>query len=600
MTASPSLRRQRLPTGCGPGVVIGQYRVTSLIGQGGMGAVYAAEHTLLGRTAAIKVLLADLSHRRKIVLRFFNEARAAAAIRHPGIIEIYDVGWSADNAAYIVMEHLDGESLSRRAARGPMPWHIAFALARQISGALAAAHGKGIVHRDLKPDNIFVVTDPEVPGGERIKLLDFGIAKLNDRQPDAESTLTGVVIGTPTYMAPEQCRGVAVDHRADFYSLGCLVFKLCVGRPPFVSASAGDVLASHIHSSPPLLGLFVPEIAPEAEALVQRLLAKLPEDRPQSAEEVIQLLDAATRGGNRANGSSGRKAIMASASVSSSAVGNAEVTATAFDTAASGAATLMTEPPATATGSDTAAPGAATLVPEPLAAPTGGATPAAMEGPRRRGELQLKAAIAASAVVALIVVVTREGPARTMPSLASGAPEQSERAVSTLRSGGAGASAEPAPTASPADGAAPGDAMVARSSVVPVARPEMPARYEEAGREAAPSGAPAVLPILASSKTAPASPIARRSANLVEVVIDSIPAGAEVVLGNNVLGQTPFHGKIRHREIDVTFVIRMTGYVQRKLVTRADRRISRRVALVSLASPVSPSDHDESVNPFAR
>src|SRR5215510_2762971 len=134
VTASSSARRQRLPTGYGPGVVIGQYRITGLIGQGGMGAVYAAEHMLLRRTAAIKVLLADLSQRQDMVLRFFNEARAAAAIRHPGIIEIYDVGWGADNAAYIVMEHLYGESLSCRAARGRLPWQVAFALARQIAG----------------------------------------------------------------------------------------------------------------------------------------------------------------------------------------------------------------------------------------------------------------------------------------------------------------------------------------------------------------------------------------------------------------------------------------------------------------------------------
>ena len=206
-----------------------------MIGRGGMGAVYAGEHVLLGRSAAIKVLLPELSQKQDVVMRLFNEARAATAIRHPGIIEVYDFGWTPEGAAFIVMEHLEGETLGRRASRARLRWQSALAIARQIAGALAAAHGKGIVHRDLKPDNIFLVSDPEVPGGERIKLLDFGIAKLaGESSATVNVTETGSVMGTPTYMAPEQCRGVAVDHRADLYSLGCIVFELCTGRPPFV------------------------------------------------------------------------------------------------------------------------------------------------------------------------------------------------------------------------------------------------------------------------------------------------------------------------------------------------------------------------------
>src|SRR5689334_4401433 len=185
------------------GSVIGQYRVTGVLGEGGMGVVYAAEHTLLGRPAALKLLLPELSSKQDIVQRFFNEARAATAIRHPGIVEIYDFGWTNEGAAYIVMELLQGETLRARRARGPMPWSAALAITRQIAGALGAAHAKGIVHRDLKPDNIFLVPDPEVPGGERIKLLDFGIAKLAGQAVGQHMTRTGAVIGTPTYMAPE-------------------------------------------------------------------------------------------------------------------------------------------------------------------------------------------------------------------------------------------------------------------------------------------------------------------------------------------------------------------------------------------------------------
>src|SRR5207237_90204 len=141
----------------------------------GMGAVYLAEHSMLGRRAAIKVLLPELSHHREIVARFFNEARALTAIRHPRIVEIFDFGYLPDASAYIVMEYLDGESLGTRCRRlRQLDPRRALTLVRQIAGALAAAHENSIVHRDLKPDNIFLVPDPEVPGGERIKVLDFG------------------------------------------------------------------------------------------------------------------------------------------------------------------------------------------------------------------------------------------------------------------------------------------------------------------------------------------------------------------------------------------------------------------------------------------
>jgi eukaryotic-like serine/threonine-protein kinase len=274
------------------GDVVGQYRITELLGQGGMGAVYAVEHTLLGRLAAVKVLLPELSRDQEIVNRFFNEARAAAAIRHPGIIEIYDFGWNHDGAAYIVMERLQGESLAARSARARMPWSRTLAITRQIAGVLAAAHAKGIIHRDLKPDNVFLEPDPEVAGGERVKLLDFGIAKLVGDSGHQCQTRTGMVFGTPGYMAPEQCRGVAIDQRADLYALGCVLFDLCTGRPPFEGEGAGDVLAAHIHLPVPAMTSLVPGIPAEIEGLARRLLAKQPQDRVQTAEEVIEAIDA--------------------------------------------------------------------------------------------------------------------------------------------------------------------------------------------------------------------------------------------------------------------------------------------------------------------
>jgi hypothetical protein len=279
-----------------PPTTVGQYRLSQKIGEGGMGVVYVAEHTLLGRLAAVKLLLPALSQNREIVARFFNEARAATAIRHPGIVEVYDFGYSPDGSAYIVMEYLQGESLAARARRGRISYRSALAITRQIAGALAAAHGKGIVHRDLKPDNVFLVPDAEVPGGERIKLLDFGIAKLaaDPSQSMQQLTQTGAVMGTPTYMSPEQCRGVSVDARSDLYSLGCMLFELCTGRPPFVGEGFGDVLAAHIHLPPPSVVSIAPDVPAPLDLLVRRLLAKDPAQRLGSAEEIIHAIDQAS------------------------------------------------------------------------------------------------------------------------------------------------------------------------------------------------------------------------------------------------------------------------------------------------------------------
>jgi eukaryotic-like serine/threonine-protein kinase len=272
------------------GSTVGTYRITGVIGVGGMGTVYSAEHTLLGRPAAVKILLPEYSKDPAVVTRLFNEARATTASRHPGIIEIFDFGWHVDGTAYIVMEHLVGESLAARLRRGRMPLEQVFSIGRQIANALTAAHQNGIVHRDLKPDNVYLVPDPEVADRERVKLLDFGIAKLQHAGVDQQTRL-GAVIGTPTYMAPEQCRGVAIDHRADLYSLGCILFELLGGRPPFVGEGMGDVLGAHIHVPAPPIASLVPDVPPAVAALVDRLLLKDPAQRIQTAAEVTHQID---------------------------------------------------------------------------------------------------------------------------------------------------------------------------------------------------------------------------------------------------------------------------------------------------------------------
>ena len=280
--------------------VVGSYRIIGKIGEGGMGAVYVAEHTLIGRQAAIKVLQREMSHRQDLVTRFFNEARAATAVKHPGIVEIYDFGYHTDGSAYIVMEYLEGETLSARLRRTrALPAARAVALGRQVAGALGAAHAKGIIHRDLKPDNIFIVRDPDVADGERTKILDFGIAKLAaGDQPGISKTRTGEVMGTPAYMSPEQSKGAGnVDARTDLYALGCILFEMVCGRPPFVAEGGGEVMAQHIYAPVPAPSSIAP-VTPQLEQFLLRALAKDPAHRFQSAEEMSAALQMAVPPGS--------------------------------------------------------------------------------------------------------------------------------------------------------------------------------------------------------------------------------------------------------------------------------------------------------------
>jgi eukaryotic-like serine/threonine-protein kinase len=278
------------------GTSIGNYQITAKIGEGGMGAVYRAVHSSLGRSAAVKVLLPEFSHNRDMVARFFNEAKAATAIRHSGIVEIYDFGFLPDQSAYIIMELLDGESLAARIRRDRrLDPARALQIIRSVARALHAAHEQGIVHRDLKPDNIFLVPDPEMPTGERVKLLDFGVAKLALAPDSGETprTRTGAVMGTPMYMAPEQCRGAGtVDRRADLYALGCILYELLCGRPPFLAEGTGDIIAHHLYFQPDPPSKHEPRIPEAVEMLVLKLLQKEPGFRPPTANHLAEAIDA--------------------------------------------------------------------------------------------------------------------------------------------------------------------------------------------------------------------------------------------------------------------------------------------------------------------
>jgi serine/threonine protein kinase len=271
---------------------IGQYNLLGQIGEGGMGAVWLGEHVALGRLAAIKVLHPEFSRKREYVKRFFNEARAAAAISDPGIVQIFDFGQHVDGSAYIVMERLEGEGLDQRLEHsGRLAVHEALRIVRQVASTLATAHAAGIVHRDLKPGNIFLVRDPEVAGGERAKVLDFGIAKLTDDSAGVK-TKSWAVLGTPKYMAPEQCRGAGfVDARSDVYSLGCVLFTLITGAPPFDAEGFGDVIAMQLREPAPAPSTRVDGISPAIDDIVLTCLAKDPAARYASAHDLATAID---------------------------------------------------------------------------------------------------------------------------------------------------------------------------------------------------------------------------------------------------------------------------------------------------------------------
>ena len=276
------------------GQLVGHYKVVRKIGDGGMGSVFEAVHEGIGRHVAIKVLRPQYSKDSLIVTRFFNEARAVNIVTHPGIVGSFDYGQLPDGTAYIVMEYCDGESLSGRIKRLRGPFGPdALRIGRQIAAALAAAHGKGIVHRDLKPDNVIIVADAEAPGGERAKVLDFGIAKIiGDQGAGANNGLTqmGAVMGTPRYMSPEQCKGSGnVDGKTDVYALGVLMFIMLTGKAPFDAEGTGALMAMHIYQPPPNLSEIEPMVSPPAEALVLQMLAKDPTERPSMLEIVAQL-----------------------------------------------------------------------------------------------------------------------------------------------------------------------------------------------------------------------------------------------------------------------------------------------------------------------
>ncbi len=294
-----------------PGTKLEHYEVQSLLGAGGMGEVYRGHDPRLGRDVAIKVLPHMFSKDPDRLRRFEQEARAAAALNHPNIVAIYDVGTTKEAISYVVSELLDGETLRQCLRKGPLPVRKSVDLALQMAMGLAAAHDKGIIHRDLKPENLFLTE------GGHLKILDFGLAKLvssqdsvfSDARTLTRGTSAGVMMGTVGYMPPEQVRGLAVDQRSDIFAAGAVVYEMLSGKRAFQGETAADTIEAILNRDPPALAEANPAVPPAFERVVRRCLEKNPNERFHSVRDVAFALEAISD--MPASSASGRTAFLA-------------------------------------------------------------------------------------------------------------------------------------------------------------------------------------------------------------------------------------------------------------------------------------------------
>jgi tRNA A-37 threonylcarbamoyl transferase component Bud32 len=271
------------------GQIIGNYQILSRLGRGGMGEVYLAEHPLIGKKVALKVIHRELAGNREVVQRFFQEARAVNTIGHEHIVEIHDFGQTAQGDHFFIMEYLNGPTLATVMARARRLDVVrALHIAAQLASGLAAAHAHGVIHRDLKPDNIMLTTRQGQP--DFVKILDFGLAKIL-ASGQSPMTAIGVVLGTPQYMSPEACESKRdVDHRTDIYAVGVLLFQMLAGALPFDGDSMGEVLVKQVTQLPLAPRSLNPAIPPSVEQIILRCLAKSPAGRFATMDALHQAL----------------------------------------------------------------------------------------------------------------------------------------------------------------------------------------------------------------------------------------------------------------------------------------------------------------------
>ena len=276
-------------------VVAERYRIRQLLGEGGMGAVYLAEHTHMRKRVALKLLHADMGKDPEVLARFRREAEAAARVEHPNVATATDFGQTEDGSFFLVLEYVEGTSLRQALASGPIAPARALQIARQVALALERAHGAGVIHRDLKPENVMLVQKGDE--SDFVKVLDFGIAKVEPHARDSTQPLTrfGTILGTPEYMAPEQALGEVVGPQADLYAVGVMLYEMLTGKHPFDASERMAILSMHIVAPVPPMADRNPALTvpPPIEALARQLLEKEAKDRPQGARALIQAIEVA-------------------------------------------------------------------------------------------------------------------------------------------------------------------------------------------------------------------------------------------------------------------------------------------------------------------
>ena len=583
------------------GQSVGNHHVVSKIGHGGMGAVYLAEHAVLGRKAAIKVLLPEFSRNPGLVARFLNEARATAQLRHPAFVEIFDSGTLPDGSAYLIMEFLEGEDLGQRLRRvGPMPLGDCLFIARAVADGAGFAHRHHIVHRDLKPDNVFLTAAPEGAGANQlsVKVLDFGIAKLAEPagRGTASRTGTGVLLGTPLYMSPEQCRGAGqVDFRSDIYSLGCIIYATLVGTPPFFLEGFGEIIAAHLSQAPAPVSRARPDVPPAAEAFIMSLLAKAPEHRPADMSQIIAEID-------RLRGALNLSVGLSQGLPSRAAAGGA------FEQRPSGVGSTTPLPPSLALSPPLMPRAGAT---RQLVEPAEGAPPPATAKGRRRAAVSSPAPAPALAP-ALSTLAGAAGAVGSADRWSSAPPRRrwtpwiagvalalvaaAGGAFAWRWNGSSSAEATAAGSATPAEVDPAPAAAAPRAEAVPTTL-----AVEAAARTPARKAAEAPPAAAAETAERPAAVVvaagAAANANHAVVLrINSTPPGAEVSdrLTGQILGETPFRGQYDRDGSALSLRVRKVGYKSKDLQVTLDQDQDLNVSLrkpTGDKTPVAGEDH---------
>ncbi len=518
------------------GQTIGNYKVRQKLGEGGMGSVYMAEHPMIGKKVAVKVLHPEFATNENVVGRFFTEAKSVNDIQHPNIVDIIDYGVltrdSLPNLVYFIMEFLDGESLTQIIRRdSPLPVQRSLAIIAQIADALSASHASGIVHRDLKPDNIILIQRSRQE--DFVKVLDFGIAKLTGDHQGSKRTRTGIVMGTPAYMSPEQCEGRGnVDHRTDIYALGILLYELLTSRVPFSGQGYGEVLVQHLTQPPAPPTTLRKEISPHIESVCLKALEKKADARYPSMQEFLKAItDPVTYVDDHGGPATFTSANLGAPVLARAA--SAPISAPSAATLTPAPGQVSPVPGSPIPGQISPVPGLASPVPGQMSPVPGAAlhTPVPIRPPTlletRRGKMAAAivsiVAIASLAIVLLLVIGRKPPNPSPAPPTAAGKPKDDQ----------------------------------------PTVKPKQTQQQPPANKQP--------ITALPTPPVTPKPPVAKQPAEppkdpakpkTVRIAIVSSPSGAQVFVGSSATprGTTPFTFEIPRAESKTKITLKMTGY----------------------------------------